>query len=218
PQTAGEKMIMLKVAKHEGELVTSNNQIGTFVTVLQGGLNVLFLQGSNFTWDYKFLMRSIATSPDVQVEGVVIKVPAQGEISAIDDAEFAQGRYNVYILSDLPADFLTLKQQRLLVEAVRKGASLMMLGGHSSFGAGGWADSPLADILPVQIHPGDGQLEPEGGIKFIPNPKGLSSFVLQVGASRAETQRIWDMMKPILGTNRFSDVKPGAEILAETMG
>src|SRR5262249_28375278 len=145
PQTPGEKRLTLKVAPHEGELVTSNNEISTFVTVLSGGLNVLFLQGSN-TWDYKFMMRSIATSPDIEVEGVVIRAPAGGETSAIDDGKFAPGRYNVYIFSDLPADYLTPKQHSLLVDAVRKGAGFIMLGGHSSFGAGGWADTPVADI------------------------------------------------------------------------
>ncbi len=218
PQTPGEKKLTLKVAQHEGELVKTNNQISTFVTVLSGGLNVLFLQGSNFSWDYKYMMRAIATSPDIQVQGVVIKAPAQGEAGAIgDDAEFAPGRYNVYILSDLPADYLTAKQHTLLARAVMDGAGLMMLGGHSSFGAGGWADSPLAEVLPVQMHPGDGQNEPEAGLKFSPNTKGLNSFVLQVGASRAETQRIWDLMPPIQGTNRFVE-KVGASILAETGG
>ena len=47
PQTPGEKQITLRVPKQDGELVVSNNEISTFVTVLSGGLNVLFLQGSN---------------------------------------------------------------------------------------------------------------------------------------------------------------------------
>jgi uncharacterized membrane protein len=216
PQSPGEKKITLKVAPQEGEMLKSNNEIGTFVTVLSGGLNVLFLQGSNFSWDYKFLMRSIATSQDIHVEGVVIKAEAQGDRGALSDEEFAPGRYNAYVLSDLKATFLTPKQQRLLAEAVRKGAGLMMLGGHASFGEGGWADTPLADVLPVQIGLGDGQDEPQDGLKFVPNPRGLESFLLKVGANGPETARIWDQMTPILGTNRFTDVKPGANILAET--
>ena len=119
----------------------------------------------------------------------MIRRPAQGEKSEIDDAEFAPGKYNVYVFSDLPADYLTPKQHKLLVEAVRKGAGFMMLGGHSSFGAGGWADTPVAEILPAAIHPGDGQLEPEEGIKFVPNAAGLDSYILQVGANRAETEQ-----------------------------
>ena len=43
-------------------------------------------------------MRSIATSPDIQVDGVVIRRPARGESGEVDDAEFTPGRYNVYIL------------------------------------------------------------------------------------------------------------------------
>ncbi|MGP0065781.1 MAG: glutamine amidotransferase [Isosphaeraceae bacterium] len=218
PQTPGDKMLTLKVAVHDGELVKSNNQISTFVTVLAGGLNVLFLQGSNWSWDYKYMMRSLNGSPDIQVEGILIRAPAKGQTGEVPDAEFAPGRYNVFVLSDLPADYLTTAQHRLLVEAVRKGAGLIMLGGHSSFGSGGWADTPLTDVLPSLIHPGDGQLEPEGGLKFVPNTKGLNSYILQVGASKTETARIWDAMKPILGTNRFGPVKEAADIIAETPG
>jgi uncharacterized membrane protein len=218
PQSSGEKQVTLKVKPQDGEMLTSNNEISTFVTVLSGGLNVLFLQGSNFTWDYKYMMLSIASSLDIHVEALVVKGEVQGDRGAVEDLEFAPNRYNAYILSDLPANFLTPKQQALLAESVRQGAGLMMLGGHASFGDGGWSNTPLADILPVEIRFGDGQDEPEGGIKFVPNARGLDSFLLQVGASRTETQRIWDLMKPILGTNRFADVKRSANILAETPG
>jgi uncharacterized membrane protein len=216
PQSTGEKKITLKVTPLEGEFVTTNNEISTYVTVLSGGLNVLFLQGSNFTWDYRFLMRSIASSRDIQVELMVLRRTPQGSVANVDDAEFAQGRYNIYILSDLPAENLSPHQHKLLADAVRKGAGLIMLGGRDSFGAGGWAETDLADVLPVEIHRTDGQLEPEGGIKFVPSATGLSSYILQIGASKAETARLWEMLPPILGTNRFGDVKKGAEVIAQT--
>jgi uncharacterized membrane protein len=218
PQTPGDKQITLRVAKQDGELVLTNNEISTFVTVLSGGLNVLFLQGSNFTWDYRFLMRSIMRSPDIQVEGRLIRRPAQGDVGELDDAEFTPGKYNVYVLSDLPADFLSNNQHKLMVEAVKKGAGFMMLGGRSSFGAGGWAGTPIEDILPVSIHPGDGELEPPGGLKFVPSTTGLDSFVLQVGATRAETAKIWDALPPIMGANRFGERKALAKILATSQG
>jgi uncharacterized membrane protein len=214
PQSAGDKRITLRVAKQEGELVLSNNEISTFVTVLSGGLNVLFLQGSNFTWDYRFLMRSIMRSPDIDVQGMVIRRPAHGDVGEIPDAEFTPERYNVFVLSDLPADYLTLKQQKLLVDAVKKGAGFMMLGGRSSFGPGGWAGTPIEDILPAAIHPGDGELEPPDGIKFVPSTEGLDSFVLQVGSTRAETAKIWADLPPIQGSNRFGERKALAKVLA----
>jgi hypothetical protein len=214
PQTAGEKQITLRVAKQEGELVVTNNEISTFVTVLSGGLNVLFLQGSNFTWDYRFLMRAIERSPDIQVEGWVIRRPAEGEKSEIDDSFFASGRFNVYVLSDLPASYLPPRQQKLLADAVRAGAGFMMLGGRSSFGPGGWSKTPIEDILPVFVHPGDMDIEPPNGLKVVPNDTELDNYVLQVGANRADTKRIWDALPPILGSNRFGERKASARILA----
>jgi len=214
PQTPGEKRVTLKVPHQDGELVVSNNEMSTFVTILSGGLNVLFLQGSNHTWDYKYVGRSIGTSSAIQMEGVVIRRPAQGDVSEIEDTEFAPGKYNAYVFSDLPADFLTKKQHRLLVEAVKKGAGFLMLGGHASFGPGGWGDTVVAEILPAEVREGDGQFEPEGGIKVVPTANGLNSFILQVGATRAETEKIWADMPPILGSNRFGERKSIAVLLA----
>ena len=125
----------------------------------------------------------------------------------IDDSLFAPGKYNVYVLCNLAADYLTPKQHELLVDAVKKGgAGFIMLGGHLSFGPGGWADTPIAGILPCAIHPGDGEIEE--GVKLIPTPLGLDSFILQVGATRAETAKIWESMPPMRGTNRFGELKP----------
>jgi hypothetical protein len=215
PQTPGEKKITLRVKPKEGELLRANNEISTYITALAGGLNVLYLQGSTPTWEYKYLFRAIAASPDIQADLKVVRRPA-GETSELGDDEFAPGRYNVYILGDLPADHLTRVQHRLLTTAVEKeGAGLIMLGGRSSFGAGGWASTELARILPVNIHPGDGQIEPEGGLKFIPSARGLDSYIFQIGPDRAETARIWDRLPPVTGTNRFGEPKPTASVLAE---
>jgi hypothetical protein len=215
PQTPGEKKITLRVKPKEGELLRANNEISTYITALAGGLNVLYLQGSTPTWEYKYLFRSIAASPDIQADLKVVRRPA-GEESELSDDEFAPGRYNVYILGDLPADHLTRVQHRLLTTAVEKeGAGLIMLGGRSSFGAGGWASTELARILPVNIHPGDGQIEPEGGLKFVPSARGLDSYIFQVGPDKAETARIWDRLPPVTGTNRFGEPKPTASVLAE---
>src|SRR5207248_3028257 len=75
PQTPGEKKITLKVKPKEGELLRANNEIGTFITVLSGGLNVLHLVGATPTWEYKYLFRAIAASPDIQADLKVVRRP-----------------------------------------------------------------------------------------------------------------------------------------------
>lgn len=216
PQTTGEKKVTLLVKPKDGELIQSNNRIDTFVSVMKGGVNVLYLQGPNFTWEYKFLMMAIGTSNNIQVDLQVLRRPAVGDKSQVDDAVFAPGKYDVYVLGDLPADHLTARQEKLLTTAVEKGAGLIMLGGRSSFGAGGWAQSDLARVLPMQLHPGDGHLEPEGGIRFVPSRDALDSYVLQVGPNRTETTRLWNSLPPLAGTNRFGPSKATATIYGHT--
>jgi hypothetical protein len=216
PQLAGEKKITLRVKPHDGELIRTNNEISTYVNVLSGGLNVLYIQGPGAAWEYRFLFKALAASPDINGEFRQIRRPAEEPRSEIGDEEFAPGRYNVYILGDLPASFLTRVQHRLLANAVDKGAGLIMLGGHSSFGTGGWASTDLARLLPVQIRAGDGQVEPEGGIKFIPNVRGLESYLFQVGANPVESLRIWNSLPPITGTNQFGEAKLGSILMAES--
>ena len=91
----------------------------------------------------------------------------------------------------------------------------MMLGGRASFGSGGWTGTEIADILPVEIHPGDGQLEPEGGIKVVPNPLGLDSYVLRLAPTAAENRALWESLPPLVGTNRF-DAKLAGRVWAQT--
>ena len=92
----------------------------------------------------------------------------------------------------------------------------MMSGGRSSFGAGGWAGTAVARVLPVQIRPDDGLNEPEGGLKVVLTAEGRRCSFLQVGSAEAETVKIWDDLSAIFGANRFGPVKPAAVILART--
>ncbi|MBX6316289.1 MAG: hypothetical protein IRY99_25755, partial [Isosphaeraceae bacterium] len=93
---------------------------------------------------------------------------------------------------------------------------LVMLGGRSSFGPGGWGGTKVGQILPVDIHPGDGQIEPENGLKVLASPTALDNYVLRLGPTRAESQRIWDSLPPITGANQLGRPKDGANLLAQT--
>ncbi len=111
PQTAGEKKITLRVKPKDGELVKSNNAMSTFVNVLKGGLNVMFIQGPHSPWEHKYWMLSVASSPDIQAEERVVRSPARGGVGELSNDDFIPLRYDVYVLSDVPADFLSPAQQ-----------------------------------------------------------------------------------------------------------
>ena len=219
PDTSGEKRVTVRVKPKEGELVQANNTYSTFVTVLKGGLNVLYVQGPHAPWEKKFWMQAVASSPDIQADLRVVLSPARAGKGEIGDDDFTPGRYDVYVLSDLPADFLTPAQHALLAHAVEaRGAGLIMLGGRSSFGPGGWDRTEVARVLPTTMSPRDPQVEPEGGLKFTPSPRALDNYLLQVGANRAESQVLWALMPRLSGVNHLGALKPAAQVFGQSEG
>ncbi len=214
PDTAGEKRVTLKVKPKLGELVTTNNEVSTYLDVLKGGLKVLYIQGPDFSWEPRYLTRSLDAAREIHADLKVVREPARGDRGQADDADFTPGHYDVYILGGLPADHLTRTQIFRLGQAVDKGAGLIMLGGRSSFGPGGWGSTDLARVLPVRVGPADGQNEPEEGLKVVPDTLGLENFVLRLAPSSADTARIWAALPPITGSNRFGPPKPASFVLA----
>ena len=217
PTVPGEKRLTFKVKNKEGELIASNNKIDTYVNVLKGGINVLFLQGPSSPWEKKYLMRALDAAREIQANLRVLTRPARGDEGDLDTRELAAGAYDVYILSDVAADYLTKSQQRLLARAVERGAGLIMLGGRSSYGSGGWGGTSLDDVMPFAMNQNDGQIEPEEGLKVVPNTAAIDSFVLQLGPTRTENLRLWNDLPPISGANDFGKLKPGAVVLTETL-
>ena len=219
PQTAGEKKVTLRVKPNPNERLQSNNEMSTYVTVQKGGLNVLFVQGPSAPWEPKFWLRSVGASPDIQADLKILRKPAAGETGELTNEDFAQNKYDVYVLSDLPANFLTDTQQALLARGVERGAGLVMLGGRSSFGPGGWARSPIARVLPTTMSRTDGQIEPkDGGVKFVPNTRGLDNFLFQIAGGRAESQRVWAGLPPLAGISMLGEPKRSAVVYAYADG
>ncbi len=217
PQIAGEKRMELRVKPQDGELVKSNNTFTTYLTVLKGGLKVLYLQGPNFTWEIRFLVRSLDAAKEIHVDTRVVRQPALGDKGLLDDVEFAPGNYDVFILGDIAADYLTSTQQKLLANAVDKGAGLIMLGGRSSFGEGGWGNTALSGVVPFTMRIGDGQIKPPGGIKFEPSPAGLQGFVLRLGPNAEESRRAWQALPATEEANRFGQPKPNSVVMAQAV-
>src|SRR4051812_7000284 len=72
PQKPGEYKVTVRVEPREGELITTNNEVSTFVTVRPGGINVLYIVGAQRLGggpgqEQRFVRASLAQSPDIVV-------------------------------------------------------------------------------------------------------------------------------------------------------
>ncbi|MBN2021419.1 MAG: hypothetical protein JW809_01375 [Pirellulales bacterium] len=220
PQTPGQFKLALDVPEQPGELATTNNRQSTFVTVRAGGLNVLYIEGFPPRVDTKYLRRALDASPDVDVD--FVSLSARSRPGDLAD-RLKPGRYAVIVLGDVDASLFTPDELRSMAEAVSRGAGLVMLGGYQSFGPGGYAETPLADVLPVQMtrferQKPDDPIRPDmhwpGPIQMRPSRYGSTHFAMRLAADRQKSQELWGKLPPLDGANRFDKLKPGALVLA----
>ncbi len=244
PQTPGEYKVTLRVEPREGELVTTNNEASTFVTVRKGGVNVLYLVGAKRIGggpgpEQRFVRAALAQSPDVVVERRLLDYdPPEVDLRDV----LKKGDFDVVILDDVDARALSLSSWQALAELVRGGAGLMMSGGYHSFGPGGFRETPLADILPFDIGPAQRQSFDEplrkdvqlpGPVRMRPAaPLGTNHPIMQLEGSEVTVQgsaqanklnpeprtlNPWSALPPLDGANLIDrrDLKPNAAVLAE---
>ncbi|HVA46517.1 MAG TPA: glutamine amidotransferase [Pirellulales bacterium] len=224
PEVPGEIKVTIKAPPQPGELLTTNNEISTFVTVRSGGLNVLYLEG-NWSAEQKFLRWSLDTSPDIHVETLMIR----GDKPQTRPADLAEklvaGNYDVYLIGDLDSQVFKPEDLDSLTKAIERGAGFMMLGGLHSFGPGGYGNTPLVDVLPIEFDRLERQnfgekvredLHLPGPLRMVPAKQGLRQYVMQLSSS--DNAGAWSRLPPLTGANRFSGLKPTANVLAESQG
>jgi uncharacterized membrane protein len=137
--------------------------------------------------------------------------------------QLADGVYDCIVIGDV--DYRAIEQAgaKMIVDQVKKGTGLITLGGYFSYGAGGWDQSPLRDILPVIMN---GQKRQElnspielqnhwpGPIQVVPT---FVNEVLQIDAPE-KNEATWAQLKPLQGANKWEGIKkgPGILLLAQT--
>lgn len=76
--------------------------------------------------------------------------------------------YDAIVLMDVPAsDFNRAQQEELEAYVKDAGGGLMMIGGPSSFGAGGWIGTPVAEAMPVLMDVPEKRQMPRGALVMI---------------------------------------------------
>jgi uncharacterized membrane protein len=221
PEVPGQYKVTVDIPEQAGELVTTNNSQSTFVTVLEGGLNVLYIEGAPPRIDTRYLRSSLDASPDIEVDYMSLsKLSRPGSLLE----RFQPGEYNVYILGDVDSTAFTREELTMLAKSVERGSGLLLLGGFQAFGAGGYADTPLAEVSPIVM----GRLERQvpgsplredlhlpGPVQIRPTGIGNRHFLMTLSGDRDANRRLWAKLPPLDGANKFTDLKPGAVILAE---
>jgi hypothetical protein len=223
PRARGECKVALVVEPQEGETVTTNNELSTFVEVVDGGLRVLYLEGS-LRVEQRFLRRVLAASPDMQVDFQWID-STRRDRWPVDLGRALDTDYDVFLIGDL--DTAALRSQDLvkMLGRVRAGAGIGLLGGFHAFEAGGWASSALGPAMPfvadrLARQPFDEPVRPslhiQGPLQFVPDARFGGVSILRLGQTDEETRTAWQRMPALDGANDLGQLVPEAKRLANT--
>jgi Ca-activated chloride channel family protein len=161
-----------------GDTVAANNRAEA-VTLVQG-------QGRVLVVDYVGAPSGRVLPEALAGHGIETEVvDPRGMPTRLD----AFQRYDAVILQDVPADQVSVAQQRTLARYVHDtGGGLIVVGGPNSFGAGGWTHSVLdRSIYPVQCEIPSQTVLPTGALVIVIDRSGsMSNQVGQTGYTQQE--------------------------------
>src|SRR5262249_14933634 len=120
--------------------------------------------------------------------------------------------YRALVLGSVEAASFTPDQLRMIADFVNKrGGTLMMLGGRRSFAEGGWAGTPVGEVLPVTLEAANAKYLSELQVK--PTRAGATFPVAQIANDEKASLARWDTMPVLTTVNPVRLVKPGATVL-----
>lgn len=223
---AGPRLFTFKIAPQTDEQVTQNNARQALVEVSDGRERVLYLEGEP-RFEMKFVRRAVGDDPNLSV--TILQRTAEDKYLRLDVGSpdevvggFPKTReelfaYRAIILGSVEAASFSPDQLRMLADFVSvRGGGLLMLGGRRSFAEGGWAGTPVAEVLPVLFDEsprGKNATPYFSHVAVHPTRAGLTYPVTQLADTERATADKWAAMPQVSTVNPIAGVKPGATVL-----
>lgn len=228
-ETAGPRQFRFRIPPQTDELVPENNEQDALIVVRDDVEKILYFEGEP-RHEVGFARRAVEDDENLQL--IVLQRTAENKYLrlSIDSAqELLSGfpktreelfRYRGLILGSVEASHFTHEQLRMIADFVsERGGGLLVLGGRRSFAEGGWAGTPVADVLPIEL---DAALATDTTffepIKIVPTPAGLSHAMLRLAPDAEASAERWSTLPELSTFNRVGKLKPGATSLLNGKG
>ncbi len=209
------------------ESVTADNEQEIHVLVTEPRVRVLYVEGA-IRPEYKYLRRLLDSDPNVQFMGLVRVREnvflCQGSIggrqlNALPSTDEEFRMFDVILLGDLDRTFVSRDQLERLRRFANDGGGLLMIGGHNSFGPGGYGGTAVEEAMPVTM---GSRAQPQEKTPFIPqltaqgeaHPvlEGISGYFFGPGGRKPFDDL--QALPELTGCVTVVGPKPGAAVLA----
>ena len=226
--TAGEegpRLFSFRVTPQPGEMVTQNNVRDSLIVVDDRREKILYFEGEP-RFEVKFLRRAVEDDENLQVvilqrtaENKFMRFNVDGPDDLVGGFPTTRGElydYSGLVLGSIEANYFTPDQLRMISDFVNhRGGGLLMLGGRRAFAEGGYAGTPVADVLPVVLDDaaGDGDESFFTEIAVETTRVGATHVATQIADTEEASEARWRELPPITVVNPITEVKPGATTL-----
>ena len=123
--------------------------------------------------------------------------------------------YKGLIFGSIESTFFSQEQLKMVVDFVsNRGGGFLMLGGRNSYSGGHYENSPIADILPVQLPAGD-RAPVIGRVKLAVTDYGRTHPLMKLMPdANGNVVKDWSDLPPLNDYNKTLDAKIGGIVLA----
>src|SRR6185369_4638862 len=212
PKELGTHSFSVEIPAQPGEQIAQNNQKEFKVDVQRDKIRVLTLSGSP-AWNYRFLRMAMKQDPLIElVSFVFLRTPTdsvdvpENRLSLIpfpiDDLFLEELKnFDVIVFDDFShrAYFNTAYLDRVR-EFVRDGGALAMFGGARSFDSGGYAESSLREVLPIELD-GKGNFQNQANVHPVLTAAGKAHPLTRLLPDPRANEEIWSKMPALNGFN-----------------
>jgi len=214
PKEIGAQSFSVNTPVLPGEAIADNNHKEFKVDVRRDKLRVLTLSGSP-AWNYRFLRMALKQDPFIDlVSFVFLRTPTDvvdvpdNQLSLIPfpiDEIFLEEikNFDVVFLDDFSyRSYFNVMYLDRVRDFVRDGGGLAMLGGARSFDSGGYADSALRDVLPVELD-GKGRYQMDTRARGVLTPSGKAHPITRLVPDAQANEDAWKKFPPLKSLNQI---------------
>jgi len=225
PLSPGLHRYAFTVKPSSDEPVVENNTQEIVVLVEDTHPKVLYVEGEP-RWEYGKIRASLSEEKNIVLVSVLRSADGKFYRQGVESGEELAGgfpkseedlfKYDAVILGSIEATFFTFDQLKALEQFVsRRGGTLMMIGGAKSFNAGGYATTPLADLLPVYLRGAGVAASESQSFKAYPSDRGRDHPAAKLSDQPEANLKAWEQMPAITLPEVITEAKPGATVVLE---
>jgi len=243
PKDTGLHAYRVRIEDVEGEVLATNNERPLSVSVTDDQTRLLIVEGRP-RWEFRYLKNLFASrDKTVKLQYVVLhpdEIPDQPprrrvhasaarpkdepEATALPENEAEWMKFDVIVLGDVEPSALKEADQKALKRFVEDRAGTLIVIAGPRHMPHAYANSPLADILPVTLRkpdeaqPAQGDPDwlrsPDDAFRIELTPEGRDHVITRLKVDPAENLQTWASLPDLRWRHPIATTKEGAVVLA----